>query len=191
MYVDRPLRVLAFAGSLRAGSFNKALLRAARRVAPDDIEIEITDLAGIPLYDADLEQQGDPRSVTEFKERIERGDGLLIATPEYQHSISGVLKNALDWASRPPDGAPITGKPVAILGATTGGFGTARAQDHLRTVLAYNACPTVKRPEVLVSRVRQKVDEEGEITDETTLEFVEELLVSLRKLTSRFLREPA
>lgn len=180
---DSAVKVLAFAGSLREDSYNRALLRAAERIAGDDMTIEIVELDDIPLYDRDVEAQGDPAPVSAFKERIAAADALLISTPEYQHSVSGVLKNALDWASRPPGSAPITGKPAAILGATTGRYGTARAQEDLRSILTYNDCPTVPSPEVLVAGAGDKVDENGEVVDDTTLEFIGELLDELQELT--------
>lgn len=180
---DSAVKVLAFAGSLREDSYNKALIRAARLVAGDGMTVEIVELDDIPLYDADVEAEGDPPAVTEFKERIAAADALLISTPEYQHSVSGVLKNALDWASRPPGSAPITGKPAAILGATTGRYGTARAQEDLRSILSYNDCPTVMSPEVLVAGAGSKVDDSGEVVDDTTLEFIGHLLEELRQLT--------
>ncbi len=183
--MTRSLHVVAFAGSLREGSYNEALLRAARRVAPAGLDVEVVGLDGIPLYDADLEADGDPEAVSRFKRSIRHADALLIATPEYQHGVSGVLKNALDWASRPPDDAPLDGKPVAIMGATPGAFGTARAQEQLRTTLVYNDCPMVNQPEVLVAHASDKVDEDGEFTDEETLRFVRELLDALSELVER------
>lgn len=188
---ERPISVVAFAGSLRVGSYNRALLRVAQRVAPESMDVDVVDLRGIPLFDADVEERGDPGSVAEFKDRVARADALLVATPEYQHSVPGVLKNALDWASRPPWDPPIGGAPTAIMGATPGGLGTTRAQEHLRSILAYNACPTVARPEVLVSNAAIKVNEDGEFTDPQTLRLVAELLDGLADLTHRYARRPA
>lgn len=121
------INVVAFAGSLRQESYNRALLRAAQESAPESMSIDTFDLSPIPLYNYDVEQQGDPEPVQEFKHAIRKADALLIATPEYQHGIPGVLKNALDWASRPPKQSPLQGKPAAIMGATPGMTGTARA----------------------------------------------------------------
>ena len=181
MTIRDHIDVLGFAGSLREGSYNRALLRLAERVLPAGMQLSIEEIGDIPHFDADVEAEGDPEPVTRFKQSIDQADAILIATPEYQHSIPGVLKNALDWASRPPANAPITGKPAAILGATTGSFGTARAQAHLRAVLAYNGCPTVPAPEVLVSKAPDKV-EDGEFADEVTADLTHELLRELRRL---------
>ncbi len=128
--MSRPVRVLGFAGSLRKGSYNRALLRAAGQLAPEEMSLEVFDLSPIPLYNADIEAAGVPEPVHEFKERIAAADALLIVTPEYLYSVPGVLKNALDWASRLPKDSPLNRKPVAITGAG-GLFGTVRAQGHL------------------------------------------------------------
>ncbi len=141
--------------------------------------IEPYDLGTIPLYNYDVEQRGDPRPVAEFKEAIRRAEALLIATPEYQHGIPGVLKNALDWVSRPPGRSVMQGKPVAIMGATPGFTGTARAQTQLRQALTYTQTYAVLQPEVLVARAHQKFDSEGHLTDEPTREFVRKLLEQL------------
>lgn len=126
------MKILAFAGSLRKGSFNKLLLQAAKEVAPKEMEIDIFDLAGIPLFNADLEADGVHETVTAFKDAIRSANGILIASPEYNHGMTGVTKNAIDWASRPAKNSPISGKPVGILGASPGITGTARSQDQLR-----------------------------------------------------------
>lgn len=183
------LRVVAIPGSLRDGSYNRALLEAAQNRARQGMTVEIVDIDDVPVYDADVEARGDPEPVTRLKEKVESADALLIATPEYQHGVPGVLKNALDWASRPPGDAPIMGKPVAIMGATVGSFGTARAQEQLRTTLIYNDCPMVTSPEVLVSDVQDKVDDDGQVTDEETLERIARLLDSLTELASESLDE--
>lgn len=176
------LEVVGIPGSLRDESYNRALLEAAQRVAGEGMNISLVEIGELPHFDADLEADGDPEPVKEFKEAIRAADALLIATPEYQHAIPGVLKNALDWASRPPSDAPISGKPTAIMGATTGAFGTARAQQDLRQVLIYNDCPMVMTPEVLVADAASKVDEAGEFTDSETLDFVRQLLDELDAL---------
>ena len=182
-----PISVLGIAGSLRKGSYNRALLRAAQALAPDGMRFEILDLHGIPFYDADVEKEGDPEPVAELKRRVRAADALVIATPEYQHSLPGVLKNALDWASRPPKDPPLKGKPVAMMGATPGRYGTARAQAELRKVLAYNDTVVVNRPEVLVANARETF-EDGELVDETARELVRELLTALG-WWARLLRE--
>jgi chromate reductase len=173
------LKVLGFAGSLRRGSLNKSLLRAAQELAPLGMTIEPYDLGTIPLYNYDLEEQGDPRPVAEFKEAIQRAQALLIVTPEYQQGVPGVLKNALDWASRPAGRSVMQGKPVAIMGATPGFTGTARAQTQLRQALTYTQNYVVLQPEVLVGRAQEKFDSEGHLTDVRTREFVRKLLEQL------------
>lgn len=175
------MNVLGIAGSLRSGSFNRALLRAAQEVAPHGMSIEIYDLAGIPLYDADLEAQGDPEPVQRFKAAIAQADGLLISTPEYQHSIPGVLKNAFDWASRPHASSVLAQKPVAIMGVTSGMSGTARAQMQLREVLCYNDMRAVSRPEVLIAYAQTKFDAKGNFIDENGRTFVRQLLENLMR----------
>lgn len=181
------IRVLAFAGSLREKSYNRGLLRAAREVAPGGMEITIHDLAPIPLYNADVEAKGFPEAVQAFHAAIRAADALLIATPEYQTGVPGVLKNALDWASRPPKDSPIGGKPVAIMGATPGKWGTARAQLQLRHTLIYNGNPMVTKPEVLVSDAADRFDDDSNLTHEATRTFIGKLLESLDDLTRRYL----
>src|SRR5882672_4988864 len=138
---DEPARaklsVLGIAGSLRAASFNRSLLRAAQELAPAGMTITAFDLAPIPLYNADVEATGDPEPVAALKSAIRQADALLIATPEYNFGVPGVLKNAIDWASRPPRGSAMQGKPVAIMGATPGGWGTARSQMQLRQAFVF------------------------------------------------------
>ncbi|NBC66208.1 MAG: FMN reductase, partial [Bacteroidetes bacterium] len=134
---NRDINILTFAGSLRKASYNKALLRAAKEIAPKSMEITIFDLEGIPLYNADLEAEGDPGRVVEFKQAIQKADGLLIATPEYNHGVPAVTKNAIDWASRPPKDSPLNEKPVGILGASPGLTGSARGQSQLRQAFEF------------------------------------------------------
>ncbi|HXB55823.1 MAG TPA: NAD(P)H-dependent oxidoreductase [Vicinamibacteria bacterium] len=173
------IKVLGFAGSLRRGSLNRGLLRAAQELAPPGMTIEPYDLGTIPLYNYDLEERGDPQPVAEFKEAIRRAQALLISTPEYQHGVPGVLKNALDWASRPAGRSAMQGKPVAIMGASPGFTGTARAQTQLRQALTYTQNYAVLQPEVLVGRAHEKFDAEGHLTDARTREFVRKLLEGL------------
>jgi chromate reductase, NAD(P)H dehydrogenase (quinone) len=172
--------ILGFAGSLRKGSFNKMLLRAALELAPKEVELEIFDLEGIPPFNQDLEN--DPHEkVKEFKAKVKAADGILIVTPEYNYSVPGVLKNALDAASRPYGTNPFEGKPVAIMGTSIGMLGTARAQYHLRqTLVLFNAFP-LNRPEIMVPFAEKKFDETGRLIDEMTREKVKELVVELIK----------
>ena len=178
------INVLGFAGSLRKASFNAAVLRAAVELAPPDVTIETFDLHGIPLYDGDVEAAGLPAAVVRFRERIAAADALLIVTPEYNYSMAGVLKNAIDWASRPPD-QPFRGKPVAIAGASMGGFGTARAQYHLRQTCVFLDMLPLNKPEVFVSTAHQKVDAEGRLTDEPSRTALRALLEALAAWTRR------
>ena len=186
------LEVLGIAGSLRQGSYNRALLCAAVDLAPDGMRIEVWDrLREIPPYDADVEARGDPEPVADLKRAIASAGALLFVTPEYNYGVPGVLKNALDWASRPPGGSPLGGKPAAILGATPGQTGTARAQLALRQSFLFTNTPVLLRPEVLVNRATEKFDADGNLTDEKTREYVGKLLEALRDWAGRFPPERA
>ena len=185
----QPIKVLAFAGSLRKGSYNKALVRAAVEVKPDSVDIEVFDLEGIPPCNFDLEQQI-PQRVVEFKDKIRAADALLIATPEYNFSVSGVLKNAIDWASRPKEGNPLEGKPVAIMSASTGRFGGARAQYHLRQSFVFLNMHPVNQPEVMLSSAKDNVDAAGYVTNEQTRKLIRQLLEALVDWTNRLKEKP-
>ncbi|MGI9178918.1 MAG: NADPH-dependent FMN reductase [Longimicrobiaceae bacterium] len=171
------IRVAGVAGSLRQGSYNRALLRAARELAPEGMEIRTFDRLGeIPLFNTDVEAEGDPEPVTALKEAIREADALLVVTPEYNYSVPGVLKNAIDWASRPPRDSVLIEKPAAIMGASAGAFGTARAQMHLRQSFVFTLTLVMPSPEVLIPRAGEKFDEEGRLTDEKTRGFVRQHL---------------
>jgi chromate reductase, NAD(P)H dehydrogenase (quinone) len=182
---DTTLHVLGLAGSLRAGSFNRALLRAAQELAPEGMEIRAFDIAPIPLYNGDVEAKGDPEPVAALKAAIREADALLVVTPEYNYGVPGVLKNAIDWASRPPDKTPLRGKPAAIMGASPGAYGTVRAQLQLRQAFVFTRTPALLAPEVLVARAHEKFDKEGRLTDEATRGYVRKLLEALRDWTLR------
>jgi chromate reductase len=152
------LHLVGFAGSLRRESFNRALLAAAGQVAPAGMTIDVVDIGQLPFYDADVEREGDPPSVAGFKAALQEADGVLIAAPEYNAGIPGVLTNAIDWASRLPGRAPLTGKPVALMGASPGQIGTARAQVHLRQVLDHVHARVLPPPELLLARAHEKFD---------------------------------
>ena len=187
---ERPLVVCGIAGSLRRGSLNRALLRATQELAPADMEIRIFDRVGeIPLYNQDVEAEGDPEPVQALKRSIGEADALLVATPEYNHGVPGVLKNAIDWASRPPGRSVLAGKPAAILGASPGITGTARGQSQLRQAFVFTDTPALPQPEILVYRAHEKFDAEGRLTDEKTREFVGKLLRGLADWTRRLARE--
>jgi chromate reductase len=172
------LSILGFAGSLRQGSYNRSILRAAQEMVPSEANLEIFDLAGIPPFNQDLENRPAER-VMEFKAAIRAADALLIATPEYNYSMPGVLKNALDSASRPYGDNALDGKPVAIMGASVGMLGTARAQYHLRQSCVFLNMYPLNRPEVMVPFAQEKVDEQGHLTDSKTREKIKELLEAL------------
>lgn len=168
MATGATLRVLGIPGSLRAGSYNRALLRAAQELAPEGMQITLCDLATIPVYNEDVEAQGVPAPVVAFKTALREADALLIATPEYNYSLPGVLKNAIDWATRPPAESPLRGKPAGIVGASMGVGGTIRAQLALRQVLLFTQTQALLHPEVLVARAQDKFDAQGRLTDELT-----------------------
>ncbi len=178
------IHVLGFAGSLREKSYNRAALRAAVELAPAGMEIEVFDLDPIPMYNDDVRERGYPAPVAEFRRKIAGADALLIAMPEYNYSIPGVLKNAIDWASRPPD-PPLNDKPVAIMGASPGAIGTARAQYHLRQVCVFTNMHPLNRPEVMIARAHERFDQRGRLTDAETRDFVRALLVALAEWTLR------
>jgi len=175
---QRALEVAGFAGSLRAASFNRSLLRAAVELAPERMTIVIADIAEIPPYNADVEAQGDPEPVAAFKRAIAAADGLLIATPEYNLGVPGVTKNAIDWASRPPRKSVLDGKPVALMGATPGMGGTARGQSQLRQAFVFTNSYAMPQPEVLVRRASELFDTEGRLVDEPTREHVAKFLAA-------------
>ena len=185
------LSFLGIAGSLRKASYNRGLIRAAIELAPAGIGVVPYDLAEIPMFNADVEADGDPPAVADFKRAIASADALLIATPEYNHCVPGVLKNAIDWASRPARRSVLTSKPVAIMGASTGRGATARAQAHLRDGLAYTNGLVLPLPEVLVDLAGEKFDADGALIDEDTREAVRDLLVSLAAWTRRMQRSVA
>lgn len=177
-----PLRVLGIAGSLRRGSLNRGLLRAAIELAPDDMVITPYEgLRAIPPYDGDVEAEGDPDPVADLKARIRGADALLIVSPEYNYGIPGVLKNAIDWVSRPPRTSPLSHKPIAIMGASTGNFGTARCQLALRQTFHFTKSYVLIEPDVLVVRAAERFDDEGNLRDEATREHVARLVESLER----------
>jgi chromate reductase, NAD(P)H dehydrogenase (quinone) len=183
-------RVLGVAGSLRAGSFNRSLLRAAIELAPAGMEIGTFEgLGEIPPYNADVEAAGEPAPVAAWKDAIRNADALLFVTPEYNYGIPGVLKNAFDWASRPAGKSPLNRKPAGIMGVSGGNSGTARAQLALRQSFVFTETYGMLRPEVLVPRGAEKFDAEGRLTDERTREAVRKFLEAFRLWIGRF-REP-
>lgn len=162
------VRILGFAGSLRRASYNRALLREAQARAPAGMTIEVFDLIDVPLYNGDVEAQGDPPAVAALKGAIRAADGVLMVTPEYNHGVPAVTKNAVDWASRPPNDAALSGKPVGIIGASPGMTGSARGQSQLRQAFEFTNSYCLPQPELLVFRAHEKFDPEGRLTDEAT-----------------------
>lgn len=178
------MTILGIAGSLRSGSINRAALRAAQNLLPEGVRLEVFELDGIPPFNQD-EESRPPAKVAEFKARIRAADAILFVTPEYNYSIPGVLKNAIDWASRPYGDSAWEGKPAAIMGASPGATGTARAQYHLRQVFVFLNIHALNRPEVMISNAPQRFDEHGVLTDEPTKEHIRKLLQALVDWTKR------
>lgn len=186
MFTNGPLNILAIPGSLRAQSYNRALLHAAKELAPVDMTIVVFDLIDVPLYNGDVEAQGDPEPVVRLKQAIGEADGVLMATPEYNHGVPGVMKNAVDWASRPPRSAPLNGKPVAIFGASPGITGTARGQSQLRQSFEFTNSYAMPQPEMLVFKAHEKFGTDGRLTDESTRTHLQAFLVAFANWVRRF-----
>jgi chromate reductase, NAD(P)H dehydrogenase (quinone) len=183
-----PVHVLGIPGSLRKGSFNRGLLRAAGEMLPEGMTLDVYELGAIPLYNGDVEAEGLPEPVQDFQRRIESADALLFATPEYNYSMAGVLKNAIDWASRPSPARPaqpFNGKPVAMMGASAGMMGTGRAQYHLRQTCVFLNMLPLNKPEVFVAAAQTKFDVNGKLTDETARALIRHLLDALAAWTRR------
>ena len=182
--MEKRIRILTFAGSLRKGSYNKALVHAAVELAPENVVLKVFDLEGIPPFNED-QLNNPPAKVVEFKDEIRSADALLIATPEYNYSIPGVLKNAIDWASRPFPGNPLEGKPVAVMSASTGRLGGARAQYHLRQTFVFLNMFPLNRPEVMLSQAADNFDVNGTLTNEQTRTLIKKLIEALVAWTNR------
>lgn len=175
-------RILGISGSLRQASFNTGLLRAAGELLPNHVSMSLYDLSSIPLYNRDIEVQGLPESVQDFNSCIAAADALLIASPEYNHSVSGALKNAIDWASRRSSGeahSVLYGKPAAFMGAANSVRATARGQAHLRDIAYAVNLQVLSSPVVLVSGAKDKFDDNGRLVDELTQQQIRELLTAL------------
>jgi chromate reductase len=177
-------RILGVCGSLRKQSFNLNALKAAQALVPADTALDIYDIAGLPLYNQDEEQSPTPK-VTDFKAKIRAADAILLATPEYNYSIPGVLKNAIDCASRPYGDSAWAGKPVALIGASVGALGTARAQYHLRQCFVFLNIQPVQQPEVLIRECANKFDAQGNLTDDAAKKLIQTLLQNLVTLARK------
>jgi len=182
------VRILGIAGSLRKGSYNRAALRAAAELVPEGAEIEIYDIDGFPGFNQDLDQEP-PAKVVEFKQKIRDADAILFASPEYNYSIPGVLKNAIDWASRPYGDSAWDGKPAAIMGCAPGNVGTARMQYHLRQVMVFLNMYPLNQPEVMIGRAAERFGTNGDLTDEKTRGYIRKMLVSLVEWTQRLAKK--
>ena len=185
---QKKIKILGIAGSLRKDSYNRALLRAAIELAPDQMEIAIFDneiFSAIPLYNEDIRIQAVPQPVRILKQEIQQADGLIFAIPEYNFSVSGVLKNAIDWVSRPTNESPLNGKPVAIMGASIGISGTIRAQMHFKQIATTTNMLLVNRPQVYVAWAADKFDPEGRLMDEDARHFIGLLMKALLDWTRK------
>ncbi len=182
--MENALTILGIPGSLRRNSYNRAALRAAQELVPEGVQIEIFELHGIPPFNQDEEGQA-PAQVSLLKTRIRAADAILFATPEYNYSIPGVLKNAIDWASRPYGDNAWDGNPVAVMGASPGATGTARAQYHLRQVFVFLNMHALNRPEVMIANAAQCFDEQGNLVDENARKHIRILLESLVQWTQQ------
>lgn len=176
--MNQPFTILGIAGSLRKRSYNRAALRAAQQLAPEGSRVEIFELDGIPLFNQDDEQHP-PEKVTSLKSKIRAADAILLVTPEYNYSVPGVLKNAIDWASRSYGDSAWNGKPVAVMGASVGIFGAARAQYHLRQMFVFLNMFPVNQPEVMIGNAAKAFDQDGNLTDETSKKLIRQLLQNL------------
>lgn len=176
--MEGSFNILGIVGSLREGSFNRNLMEAARERLPEGVSLTIANIGGLPLFSEDLEQDM-PKAVKTLKQQIESADAILIATPEYNYSVPGVLKNAIDWASRPYGKNSFNDKPVAIMGTSIGMLGSGRAQYHLRQIFVFLNMHPINQPEVILPFASQNFDSEGKLTNETTGRLIKELLVSL------------
>src|SRR5919199_5958111 len=176
--MSTPVRILGIAGSLRRASYNRAALRAATQLVPAGVTLDTFELDGIPGFNQD-EEHHPPAKVVEFKRRIREADAILIVTPEYNYSVPGILKNAIDWASRPYGDSAWNGKPAAVMGASIGAIGTARAQYHLRQMMVFLNMFPLNQPEVMIGNASQRFDADGNLTDDDTKDYLRRLLQSL------------
>src|SRR6476659_3374483 len=186
--MSQTIRILGIAGSLRRESYNRAALKAATQLVPQDASLEVFELDGIPGFNQD-EEKNPPAKVVELKRRVRDAHAILMVTPEYNYSVPGVLKNAIDWASRPYGDSAWAGKPVAIMGASIGAIGTARAQYHLRQILVYLNMFPINQPEVMIGNAAERFDTNGNLMDATTKDLIRQLLTNLVAWTRR-LQQP-
>ena len=184
MRAPSPIKLLGISGSLRARSYNSGALSVVGSVLPEDMEFDVASLTDIPFYNADVEQRGFPAEVASFRRKVAVADALIFAVPEYNFSVPGVLKNALEWLSRPPD-SPTNGKPCAVFGASVSPLGTARGQFHFRHIcVSLNMIP-VNTPHVDITNAKMKFDAEGLLIDQASVDLIRQLVGELRNLTIR------
>ncbi len=182
--MEKPIKILGIAGSLRKGSYNKAALRAAVNLVTPGAVLETAEIGNLPLYNDDLEENL-PVEIKDFRKKVKVADAILFVTPEYNYSVPGVLKNAIDWASRPYGESVWDGKPAAMMGVSPGVMGTVRAQMHLRDIFVYLNMFPLNHPQVLIGDAQKKFDEQGNLTDEVTKERIQEMLKALVDWTRR------
>jgi chromate reductase, NAD(P)H dehydrogenase (quinone) len=175
------INILGIVGSLRKDSYNAFALKAAQELLPDGVALEILNLRGIPVFNQD-DEMTPPAAVLEFKQKIKAADAILFATPEYNYSVPGGLKNAIDWATRPHGQSAWQGKTAAIMGVSIGNFGTARAQYDLRKILVALDMPVVVQPEVMIGNAAERFDQNGVLTDERSRNLIKKLLSTLVQL---------
>lgn len=189
LMAEKKLTFAGFAGSLRKGSYNRMLLRALKQVAPPDVVINILDISGIPLYNQDLDIEDPPKAIRILRDAIRAADALVIVSPEHNYSVSGVTKTVIEWASRPPENSALEGKPCAVMGGSTSGFGSVRAQLAVRQMSPESGMMLLQDPEIRVSRIHTKFDEKGQLLDEDLrrdlAEFLQALAAWTRKLQAQ------
>lgn len=188
--MSQKFKIVGISGSLREGSLNTATLRAAQELAPTSLDIEIAQLADVPMFNEDVEAKGWPAPVGALRRAVGSADGLLMASPEYNHSVTGALKNAIDWLSRPTGKGPIIGKPLAIVGASPSMIGTARSQLHLRQVASCLQMRVFPTAEVLISQANQKFDDNGRLHDEATQDFLSKMLAGYADWITKLKKDP-
>lgn len=179
------VKILGIAGSVRKASFNRSALKAAQGLVPAGASLETFDIDGLPGFNQD-DEKTPPAKVVELKAKIRAADAILLVTPEYNYSFPGVLKNAIDWASRPYGDSAWKGKPVAVMGASAGVLGTARAQYHLRQCFVFLDMPAVNQPEVMIGQASEKFDSDGNLKDEMSKKLIGQLLTNLCELARRY-----
>jgi chromate reductase len=182
--MSKPIRILGIAGRLRRQSYNRGALRAAQQLVPEGATLDVFELDSIPGFNED-DEQNPPEKVVELKRRVREADAILFVTPEYNYSVPGVLKNAVDWASRPYGDSAWDGKPAAIMGASMGAIATARAQYHLRQIMVFLNMFPINQPEVMIGNAAERFDADGNLTDEATKDYIRKLLQNLVEWTRR------